>query len=95
MLLALFGGSHTSHHFKPIDEVYDTHKEQILDQVKLLKKRQTELISHIQEVEKNIELVKNGKDEKVIFRYLLLMTLCFISIVILFSRSERLEALWN
>lgn len=62
---ALFGGTHTSHHFKPIDEVYEEHKEQIAEQVKLLRKRHADLSTSIQEVERSIELVKSAKEERV------------------------------
>lgn len=69
---ALFGGTHTSHHFKPIDEVYEFHRDQILEQVKLLKKRHAELLTLIQEVERSIESVKGAKDEKVIIKWIFL-----------------------
>ena len=62
---ALFGGLHTSHSFKPLDEVYEFHKEQIQEQIKILKRRHAELVSLVQEVERNIEGVKNAKDERV------------------------------
>ncbi|CAF0711565.1 unnamed protein product [Brachionus calyciflorus] len=62
---ALFGGTHTSHQFKPIDEVYEFHKEQIQEQINLLKKRHSELLNLVQEVERNIDGVKNAKDERV------------------------------
>ncbi|RNA39159.1 E3 ubiquitin- ligase TRIM37 [Brachionus plicatilis] len=62
---ALFGGTHTSHQFKPIDEVYEFHKEQIQEQINLLKKRHAELIGLVQDVERNIESVRGAKDERV------------------------------
>lgn len=62
---ALFGGQHASHGFKPMDEVYEHHKEQITDQIKTLKRRHTELVSLVQEVERNIESIKGAKDERV------------------------------
>jgi tripartite motif-containing protein 37 len=62
---ALFGGLHTSHSFKPLDEVYAFHRDQIHEQIKTLKRRHAELVSLVQEVERNIEGVKNAKDERV------------------------------
>jgi tripartite motif-containing protein 37 len=62
---ALFGGTHMSHQFKPLDEVYEYHRERIQEQVNLLKKRDGELLGQVQEVERNIETVKGAKDEKV------------------------------
>lgn len=62
---ALFGGTHTSHQFKPIDEVYEFHKEQIQEQINLLKKRHSELLGLVQDVERNIEGVRGAKDERV------------------------------
>lgn len=62
---ALFGGHHASHSFKPLDEVYEFHKERITDQIKTLKGRHVELVSLVQEVERNIESIKNAKDERV------------------------------
>lgn len=61
---ALFGG-HTSHSFKPLEEIYEFHKEQIVEHIKVLKRRHAELASLVQEVERNIESVKSGKDERV------------------------------
>ena len=66
---ALFGGMHNSHQFKPIDEIYETHKEEILEQVKLIKKRHADLLTSTQEMERNIEMVKNAKEEKVNFHH--------------------------
>lgn len=62
---ALFGGTHSGHIFKPLDEVYDFHKEQISEQIMQLKRRHHELINLVQEIERNIESVKNAKDERV------------------------------
>jgi hypothetical protein len=67
---ALFGGggggsSHTSHSFKPLNDVYKVHRAQINEQISELKLRQSELVSLVQEVERNIESVKSGKDERV------------------------------
>ena len=62
---ALFGGTHSGHTFKPLDEIYDFHKEQIVAEVLQLKHRHTEIVNSVQEVERNIDLVKNGKDERV------------------------------
>ena len=62
---ALFVGEHASHGFKPMDEVYEFHKEQIQEQIKTLKRRHVELVSLVQEVERNIESVKGAKDERV------------------------------
>ena len=62
---ALFGGTHTSHSFKPLDEIYEYFKEQILEQMKILKQRHGELVSMVQEVERNMESVKSAKDERV------------------------------
>lgn len=45
--------------------MYESHKEQILEQVRLLRKRHTDLSASIQDVERNIEVVKNAKEEKV------------------------------
>lgn len=62
---ALFDGAHASHSFKPLDEIYEANKEQILEHIKILKRRHAELVSLVQEVERNIESVKGAKDERV------------------------------
>ena len=54
-----------SHQFKPLDEVYELNKQQINDQIGLLKKRHTDLLNSISEVERNMESVRSAKDEKV------------------------------
>ncbi|XP_038054769.1 E3 ubiquitin-protein ligase TRIM37-like isoform X2 [Patiria miniata] len=63
---ALWGGAqHTGHTFKPLDEVYDQHVSQISEEVAALRRRLMELISLVQEVERNVESVRNAKDERV------------------------------
>lgn len=47
---ALWGGTHSGHTFKPLEEVYDQHVTQIKAEVGQLKRRLMELISLVQEV---------------------------------------------
>jgi tripartite motif-containing protein 37 len=47
---ALWGGTHSGHTFKPLDEVYEQHVTQIKDEVTQLRRRLMELISIVQEV---------------------------------------------
>ncbi|XP_012236315.1 E3 ubiquitin-protein ligase TRIM37 isoform X2 [Bombus impatiens] len=62
---ALWGGTHSGHTFKPLEEVYDQHVTQIKAEVGQLKRRLMELISLVQEVERNVESVRAAKDERV------------------------------
>ncbi|XP_020707775.2 uncharacterized protein LOC105685580 isoform X2 [Athalia rosae] len=62
---ALWGGTHSGHMFKPLEEVYEQHVTQIKDEVGQLKRRLMELISLVQEVERNVESVRAAKDERV------------------------------
>lgn len=62
---ALWGGTHTGHTFKPLDGVYDEHFRKIKDEIKQLKRRYLEVISFVQDIERNMESVKNAKDERV------------------------------
>jgi tripartite motif-containing protein 37 len=62
---ALWGGTHSGHTFKPLDEVYEQHVTQIKDEVTQLRRRLMELISIVQEVERNVESVRSAKDERV------------------------------
>jgi tripartite motif-containing protein 37 len=62
---ALFNGTHSGHTFKPLDEVYEFHKDQIMEQIIQLKRRHVELIQLVTDVERNIDSVKNAKDERV------------------------------
>lgn len=62
---ALWGGTHSGHTFKPLDEVYEQHVTQIKDEVAQLRRRLMELISIVQEVERNVESVRSAKDERV------------------------------
>lgn len=62
---ALWGGTHSGHTFKPLDEVYEQHVTQIKDEVAQLRRRLMELISIVQEVERNVESVRTAKDERV------------------------------
>ncbi|XP_013190053.1 uncharacterized protein LOC106134519 isoform X2 [Amyelois transitella] len=62
---ALWGGTHSGHTFKPLEEVYEQHVTQIRDEVAQLRRRLMELISLVQEVERNVESVRAAKDERV------------------------------
>ncbi|KAG6459241.1 hypothetical protein O3G_MSEX011281 [Manduca sexta] len=62
---ALWGGTHSGHTFKPLEEVYEQHVTQIRDEVSQLRRRLVELISLVQDVERNVESVRAAKDERV------------------------------
>uniref|UniRef100_K1RGH1 E3 ubiquitin-protein ligase TRIM37 n=1 Tax=Magallana gigas TaxID=29159 RepID=K1RGH1_MAGGI len=62
---ALWGGTHSGHTFKPLDDVYNEHVKKITEELNQLKRRHVELISLVQDVERNIEGVKTAKDERV------------------------------
>ncbi|KAK3930976.1 E3 ubiquitin-protein ligase TRIM37 [Frankliniella fusca] len=62
---ALWGGTHSGHMFKPLEEVYEQHMMQIKVEVARLRRRLMELISLVQEVERNVESVRAAKDERV------------------------------
>ncbi|ESO86713.1 hypothetical protein LOTGIDRAFT_128738, partial [Lottia gigantea] len=62
---ALWGGTHSGHTFKPLDGVYEEHAKKLTDELNQVKRRHIELISLVQDVEHNIESVKNAKDERV------------------------------
>nr|CAD7258612.1 unnamed protein product [Timema shepardi] len=62
---ALWGGTHSGHTFKPLEEVYEQHVTQIKDEVSQLRRRLIELISLVKEVERNVESVRAAKDERV------------------------------
>lgn len=47
---ALWGGTHSGHTFKPLEEVYEQHITQIKDEVAQLRRRLMELLSIVQEV---------------------------------------------
>ncbi|GFW32485.1 e3 ubiquitin-protein ligase TRIM37 [Trichonephila clavipes] len=62
---ALWGGTHSEHVFKPLDEIYEQHVTQIKEEFVRLRRRLAELISLVQEVEKSVESVRVAKDERV------------------------------
>ncbi|XP_026329272.1 uncharacterized protein LOC113237172 isoform X2 [Hyposmocoma kahamanoa] len=62
---ALWGGTHSGHTFKPLEEVYEQHVTQIRDEVAQLRRRLLELISLVRDVERNVESVRAAKDERV------------------------------
>ena len=62
---ALWGGTHSGHTFKPLDQIYEQHVVRVKEEVALLKKRLMELISQVQEVERNVENVRSAKDDRV------------------------------
>ncbi|XP_076804161.1 E3 ubiquitin-protein ligase TRIM37-like isoform X1 [Clavelina lepadiformis] len=62
---ALWGGTHGGHTFKPLNEVYDQHISEISDEEIAIRRRLIELISLVQDVERNVESVRSAKDERV------------------------------
>ncbi|XP_037057435.1 E3 ubiquitin-protein ligase TRIM37 isoform X6 [Peromyscus leucopus] len=62
---ALWGGMHGGHMFKPLAEIYEQHVTKVNEEVAKLRRRLMELISLVQEVERNVEAVRNAKDERV------------------------------
>ncbi|XP_012540959.2 uncharacterized protein LOC105839299 [Monomorium pharaonis] len=62
---ALWGGTHSGHTFKPLEDVYEQHVSEIKAEVGQLNRRLMELISLVQEVERNVESVRAAKDERV------------------------------
>ncbi|XP_041053834.1 E3 ubiquitin-protein ligase TRIM37 isoform X1 [Carcharodon carcharias] len=62
---ALWGGMHGGHTFKPLAEIYEQHVTKVNDEVAKLRRRLMELISLVQEVERNVEAVRSAKDERV------------------------------
>ncbi|KAI2659717.1 E3 ubiquitin-protein ligase TRIM37 [Labeo rohita] len=61
---ALWGGMHGGHTFKPLAEIYEQHVTKVNEEVAKLRRRLMELISLVQEVEKNVEAVRGAKDER-------------------------------
>ncbi|WAR02539.1 TRI37-like protein [Mya arenaria] len=62
---ALWEGKHTGHTFKPIENEYNQHVRQIMEELSLIRRRNIEIISLVQDVERNIDSVKSAKDERV------------------------------
>ncbi|XP_055540323.1 E3 ubiquitin-protein ligase TRIM37-like isoform X2 [Wyeomyia smithii] len=62
---ALWGGTHSGHSFKQLELVYESHLAQVKEEQQQLKSRLLELIGLVQDVEQNVEAVRNAKDEKV------------------------------
>ncbi|XP_061155769.1 E3 ubiquitin-protein ligase TRIM37 isoform X2 [Syngnathus typhle] len=62
---ALWGGMHGGHTFKPLVEIYEQHVSKVKEEVAKLRRRLIELISLVQEVERNVEAVRGAKDERV------------------------------
>uniref|UniRef100_A0A8C5LSQ6 E3 ubiquitin-protein ligase TRIM37 n=1 Tax=Leptobrachium leishanense TaxID=445787 RepID=A0A8C5LSQ6_9ANUR len=62
---ALWGGMHGGHTFKPLAEIYEQHVTKVNEEVAKLRRRLMELISLVQEVERNVEAVRVAKDERV------------------------------
>ncbi|CAL1537711.1 unnamed protein product [Lymnaea stagnalis] len=62
---ALWGGTHSGHVFKPLEGIYEEQKTKIACELSHLKSQHIELICLVQDVERNIESVKNAKDERV------------------------------
>ncbi len=58
---ALWGGNHSGHTFKPLEDIYLQHVGRVREEVALLRRRLMELISLVQEVERNVESVRAAK----------------------------------
>ena len=50
LMISMFPFQHSGHTFKPIDNEYDEHVHKVMDDLGLLKRRHTELISLVQDV---------------------------------------------
>ncbi|TNN43829.1 E3 ubiquitin-protein ligase TRIM37 [Liparis tanakae] len=57
--------THGGHTFKPLVEIYEQHVTKVKEEVAKLRRRLMELISLVQEVERNVEAVRGAKDERV------------------------------
>lgn len=62
---ALWDGTHGGHTFKPLNDVYEKHVTDITEEETAIRRRLMELISLIQDVERNVETVRSAKDERV------------------------------
>ncbi|XP_077976484.1 uncharacterized protein LOC120333595 isoform X1 [Styela clava] len=62
---ALWAGTHGGHTFKPLGDIYDHHVTKITDEESAIRRRLMELISLIQDVERNVDSVRNAKEERV------------------------------
>lgn len=62
---ALFGGTHSNHTFKQLELVYETHLQQVKEEVSQLRSRLVELLSLLKNIEGNVDAIKCAKDEKV------------------------------
>ena len=62
---ALFGKLHANHTFKELEEVYQEHSVQVRDEAVKLRRRADELMTHVEEIDKNIQTVRSAKEEKV------------------------------
>ncbi|XP_072163401.1 E3 ubiquitin-protein ligase TRIM37-like [Diadema setosum] len=62
---ALWGGMHSNHTFKPLDEIYAQHASQIQEEQLALRRRLRELISLNKDIDRNVDSVRSAKDERV------------------------------
>ncbi|KAK4474485.1 hypothetical protein MN116_001635 [Schistosoma mekongi] len=62
---ALFDNQHEQHSFRLLNDVYNEHVKQIKNEMDQLKRRRLELISLFQDIEKNIQSVRQAKEERV------------------------------
>lgn len=62
---ALWGGMHSGHTFKPLDEIYAQHASQIQEEQLALRRRLRELISLNQDIDRNVDSVRSAKDDRV------------------------------
>jgi tripartite motif-containing protein 37 len=51
--------------FKPLDEIYVQHCQQIKEHVARLRRKFMEMIGTVQDMEKNIDSIRTAKDQKV------------------------------
>lgn len=62
---ALWGGTHSGHTFKQLELVYETHIAQVKEEVSQLRSHLRDIVGLVLDVEKNVETVRNAKDERV------------------------------
>ena len=61
---ALWAGEHVDHKFEPVTEIYETHKTELYDAVKNLKRRLAEIVDCISDIDKQLNSYNQERENQ-------------------------------
>lgn len=61
---ALWAGEHADHKFQPVTEIYESHKTELYDEIKNLKRRLAEIVDCISDIDRQLNSYNQERDNQ-------------------------------